>query len=378
MRIAVLGPTFPIRGGISHYTTLLVEHLRKRHEVLFVSYRKQYPDFLYPGRSQIDSSQAALSTDCERIISFMNPLSWVIAEKRIAAFQPELVIFSWVSPALAMQFRLISGRLRKELSSSKILFLCHNIRMHEKRKIDSILSRIAFANAHHFIVHGEESKKSLEGLVGHSDISVISHPTYLPLAQISREGTLDSKRKLGIPPDAKVVLFFGFVRPYKGLEILLKAIPEAASKIENLFLLVVGEFWESRKTYEKLIDELGIREKVLIVDRYIPNEEISSYFSAADIVALPYVDASGSGVVQLSYGFEKPVITTRVGDIENSVKHGKTGFLVEPKNPSALACSIVDFFEAENREEMSSNIRKAMESFSWNTIVDCIESVARD
>jgi len=377
LRVAIFGPTFPIRGGISHYTTILVEHLRKKHEVLFISYKKQYPDFLYPGRSQIDPSEVSLSTDCERIFSFTNPFSWFKAARRAFEFNPEIVLFSWVSPALAIQFRIISGLIKRKLPAAKIVFLCHNVAMHEERKIDIALSRFAFKHSDHFIVHGHESKDNLLRLVPDSTVSVVGLPTYEPLSRVSKEYKKNAREKLSIGDEDQVILFFGFVRPYKGLSYLLRAVPIALKEVRNLFVLVVGEFWEGKNEYEKLVEELGIGSIVRIIDRYVPNEELSLCFGASDVVVLPYTQASGSAIVQLAYGFDKPVITTMVGDIPEAVEQGKTGFLVEPENSESLAKAIVRFFSEKKAEEFRENIRQARERFSWDNLVRCIEQIAK-
>jgi glycosyltransferase involved in cell wall biosynthesis len=374
MKVAVIGPTYPIRGGISHYTTLMVKRLRERHDVLFVSYLKQYPAFLFPGRTQIDDSADPIETESEPIISFANPLSWWKAAGRIASFAPEVLVFSWVNPALAVQFRAISALLRRRSPETRIIFWCHNVTGHESRALDVILTRFAFRHGDEFIVHGEEIRKDFHALLPGAPVSVTDHPIYDVFAEHARPSS-EAREQLGLDADAPVVLYFGFVRQYKGLKYLLEAVPDARDALPGLHLLVVGEFWDSPDEYLDRIRDLGIAECVTVHDAYVPNEEVALYFCAADIVALPYVSASASGIIQIAYGFDKPVLTTRVGSLPEVVEDGSTGYLVEPGDSAALAGALKDFFEGGRGEELSRNVSEYRERFSWDRFAEQVEEI---
>lgn len=374
MRVAVIGPTYPIRGGISHYTTLMVEALRVDHKVLFVSYLKQYPELFFPGRTQVDGSERPIRTECERLVSFSNPLSWRKAARRIVDFSPELLIVSWVNPALTFQFRYITGYVKRRSPGTKVVFWCHNVAQHERLPLNASLTRLAFGKADHFIVTCRDSEQNLHDIRRGSQVSI----AYLPALDVfAGDGEAPVAREtLGLPEDARVALYFGFVRAYKGLGQLLDAMPAATSRVPGLHLLVVGEFWEERKAYEDMVRRNGMTDRVTIVDRYVPNEEVASYFDSADLVVLPYVTATGSGIVQVAYGFGKPVLTTSVGSLPEVVEDGKTGYVVEPGDPAALAEAMVDFFESGRGEEFSRNISQLRARFSWECFVEVVESLA--
>lgn len=374
MRLAVIGPTFPIRGGISHYTTLLVEALRAEHEVLFVSYLKQYPDWLFPGKTQTDGSKDPIASRCERLISFWDPLSWRRAARRIAASEPDLLIVSWVNPALAVQFLYITRFVKRHSPSTRIVFWCHNVAQHERLPLNSVLTRLAFSYADHFIVTCEESERNLREMRPSASVSI----AHLPTLDVFARGPSDSARRLlGLEPEDRVLLYFGFVRAYKGLMHLLEAMPAARESLPGLRLLVVGEFWEDRAPYDDAVRRNALEGSVTIVDRYVPNEEVGDYFGSADLVVLPYVSATGSGIVPLAYGFGKPVLTTRVGSLPEVVSDGVTGYLVEPGDPDAIAGAIVDFFESGRGPDFAPNVAEARERFTWERFVEVVESLER-
>lgn len=372
MKIAVIGPTHPIRGGISHYSTLMVENLRKRHDVLFLSYLKQYPQFMYPGKKQTDNSEVCITTDNDPVLSFADPLSWRRAARKAVEFDPDTVLFSWVNPALAVQFRYISQHIKKSLPETSITYICHNVVQHEKKGPYVPLTKIAFRHCDNFVVHGKQLVEELSQLKPKAEIMVTPHPTYERFAE-TETSRLEARKLLGLDPDEPVALYFGFVRPYKGLMHLIRALPEAIREIPGLRLLIAGEFWEDKEAYEKEIAAIGVDNRVTVFDRYIPNEEIPTFFKAADIVVLPYTSASASGIVQIAYGFGKPVITTTVGALPETVVHGETGYLVPPADSPALARAMADFFTDGINRDFERNIDNFKSRFSWDHFTDVIE-----
>ncbi|MBU4174676.1 MAG: glycosyltransferase [Actinobacteria bacterium] len=375
MRIAVIGPTYPLRGGISQYTTLMVENLRRRHDVMFISFEKQYPQLLFPGRTQKDESAERIEADNEPILSFSSPLSWRKAARRACEFNPRLVIFSWVNPALALHFRYISGYIKHRLPRCRIVFWCHNVVQHEHRSLGKLLSRIAFGRADHFMVTGRELERELLSLMQGVAVSVVP----LPILDVfpSTPFRAEARSGLGLTEEDRVVLYFGFVRPYKGLINLLGAIPEAVRRIPSLRLLVVGEFWEEMEQYSREIERSGIDRYVTVVDSYVPNEDVPRYFNSADLVVLPYTSASASGIVKIAYAFGKPVITTTVGALPESVDDGRTGYLVPPGDPSAIARAIIEFFEQGRAGEFGRNVEEYRRRFSWERFSEVVESIGR-
>lgn len=372
MKIAIIGPTYPFRGGVSQHTTLLAEHLRKRHEVLFVSFDSQYPRFLFPGRTQLDESLRPIVTDNERILSFADPLSWRRSAARIVDFRPDALILSWVNPALALQFRYICGHVKRSLPRTRVVFWCHNVAQHETVPFSRALTRMGLRHGDHFIVSYDGARDDLLELLPGSDVVV----AYLPeLAVFGSGNTREGARSaLGLAEDARVALYFGFVRPYKGLVHLLRAVPRASSLVPGLHVLVVGEFWEGVDKYRDEVALLGIEERVTVVDRYVPNEDVGRYFEAADIVVLPYETASGSGVIQVAYSFAKPVVTTLVGGLSEVVEDGRTGFLVPPRDPEALAEAIARFFRSDRPDDFARNIEAFRERFTYERFAEVLDA----
>lgn len=371
MRIVVVGPSYPFRGGIAHYTTLLCASLRSAHETWLVSLSRQYPSFLFPGRTQKDESDAKLIVQgAEPLIDSMGPITWFRTARRIRNYAPDVVIIQWWHPFFAPAFGTLAGLCRK---FSKVLFLCHNVLPHERGGPVKLLTRFALSKGDMFIVHSEEDKANLEALVPNARVRKARHPTYEIFSRqtVARDA---ARAELGLRPDEKVILFFGLVREYKGLKYLIEAMPSVLPSMDAT-LLIAGEFYDDREKYVRLIKDLKIDERVRLRDGYIPNEKVATYFSASDLVVLPYVSATQSGIAQIAYGFERAVVTTNVGGLPETVKDGKTGYVVPPKDPEALALAIVRFFKEEKGEEFALNIEAFREEFSWDRMVEAVEEL---
>jgi glycosyltransferase involved in cell wall biosynthesis len=260
VKIYLIGPTYPFRGGISHHTTLLYRHLKKRHEAIFLAFKRQYPKLFFPGKTDIDPSQTRIQEErVQRNLDSMNPIGWFKVARKIIKSDPDLVIIPWWVSFWAPQFWTIS-LLIKIFASSKILFICHNVVEHESKWIDKLLTRFVLKNGDFFIVHSEEDQQNLLTIFPEARIKKIFHPTY----DVFNTGDFDPdkiRKKYGI--EDEVILFFGFVREYKGLKYLIKALPEILSEI-SVTLLISGEFWQDKNEYLYLIDNLGIKENIII------------------------------------------------------------------------------------------------------------------
>jgi len=373
MKICLIGPTYPFRGGISHYTTLLFQHLRDRHQVKLYSYIRQYPRLLFPGQTDRDPSRAAFRAECEYLVDPLNPLTWLRVFWKLKEDAPDLLILQWTVPYWAITLASIAALVRT-FTATRVLFICHNVMPHAGERVgllDKGLVKLALGQGDHFIVHSEKDLQKLQGLLPEADI----HKAFLPTYTVFNVGSLpgkEAKHCLGLR--GNTLLFFGFVRPYKGVEYLLRAMPEVQKHVD-VHLLIAGEFWIDENYYRHLIRELNLEQRVTIVNRYIPNEEVGSYFSAADVVVLPYVEATQSAVVQVAYGFAKPVITTNVGGLAEVVKDGETGLVVSPQDSGALAEAIVRYFTQNLGPLFADNIRALSEGFAWHTVVDLIEEI---
>lgn len=373
MRYVLIGPTYPYRGGISHYTTLLYHHLKAAHEVKLYSFKRQYPAFLFPGRTDKDPSRSPLRADCEYLVDPVNPLTWLRVFRRIKEDEPDVLILQWTVPYWAPTLAGISA-LVKAFTTTRVLFICHNVVPHAGERmglLDRGLAKLALRQGDYFIVHSEKDLKKLQGLLPGADVRKTFHPTY-SIFNVDPLPEEEAKRRLGLK--SKTVLYFGFVRAYKGLEYLLQAMPEVLKQVD-VHTLVVGEFWVRESRYRELIQELNLEQQVTIVNRYVPNEEIDLYFSAADVVVLPYIEATQSGVVQIAYGFAKPVITTNVGGLAEAVRDGETGLIVPPGDSHALARAIVRYFVQDLGPLFSANIRALNDRFAWHGVVDLIADI---
>ncbi len=256
---------------------------------------------------------------------------------------------------------------------TKILFLCHNVIEHESAGWKNRLTKFSLATGDSFVVHSQGDMENLKKIFPAARIVVNFHPTYaiFNTSSISMKQARDKLRingKLG-----KVILFFGIVRPYKGLQYLIEAMPMVIEKVPDVCLVIAGEFWEDKEEYEKQITDLGIAEHILMFDQYVPNEDIELYFASADLVVLPYVSATGSGVTQVAFGFNKPVVATSVGDLPQVIEHGRRGFITHPGDARGLAEAIINTLKDNVLTTLVNNIKQDQELFSWEHLTRTIE-----
>jgi len=375
MKYVVIGPTYPYRGGISHYTTLLIQNLRKKHEVKLYSYVRQYPAFLFPGRTDKDPSQLPLRAECEYLVDPVNPLTWLKAFWRVRQDHPDALILQWWVPYWTPTLAAISFLVRA-FTSVKILYICHDIVPPDGGgPFDRHLARFVLRRGDSFIVHSRDSLNRLRQMLPKDDVHVTVHPTYDMFNTGHRRGKAEAQARLGV--GGNTVLFFGFVRVYKGLEYLLQALPEVL-RHQDVHLVVAGEFWIPESYYRGFIPDESVAKRIKIVNRYIPNEEVPDYFAAADVVVFPYTAGSQSGAVQLAYGFGKPVIVTDAGGIADVVEDGRTGLVVPAKNSRALAEAIIRYFQDGLGDKFAAEIEKKEQRslFAWERLVELIEKLS--
>lgn len=369
-RIAVVGLTHPFRGGIAHYTTLLCRALAARHDVRLFSLTRQYPALLFLGKTQYDDSTATLDFAHEPCLDSINPLSWLRTYLRIRRYRPDFLLLSWWNPFFAPCFGTVARLCRR--SGIRSAFICHNVIPHEPSLLDRGLLRYAFGSSNLFITHSRKDRDDLRNLRADAHIRRHVHPTYEVFTSEGAPTREHARAKLGLP-DRRVLLFFGFVREYKGLDVLLEAM--ALGSDPRYHLLVVGEFYESRERYEPRLGRLLAEGKLTLVDRYVPNEEVALYFAASDLLIVPYRTATQSGVVQIAYGFGLPVVATRVGGIPEVVVDGETGYLVPPDDAPAMASAVRGHFERDESARVAENIAREREKYSWDRMVTVIEEL---
>lgn len=367
MRVCLIGPSYPYRGGISHFTQMLAREFGTRHDVSVVTFSRLYPSFLFPGRTQFDESESPLAIESARLIDSINPFSWRRAADAVVALRPDVVVFQWWHPFFAPAFHALCGRIRRR-STARVVYLCHNVLPHESSPVDRALTRWGMARADAFVVQSREDGKTLAALRPGAPIEFNPMPVFdLFSAHAPDRDTARRRLELG----GRVVLFFGLIRPYKGLRTLLEAFARARADLDAT-LLVVGEFYEPRGPYDALVQSLGIGPDVRIVDHYVPNEEVGAYFQAADLVVLPYVTATQSAIVQTAFSFRTPVIVTAVGGLPDVVDDGVTGFVVPPGDPDALAAAMRRFFAEGAGPGMREAIAASGQRFSWRACADAI------
>ncbi|MBN1890566.1 MAG: glycosyltransferase [Thermoflexales bacterium] len=375
MKIVLIGPTYPYRGGIAHYTTLLCRALRERgHDVLLVSFKRQYPQWLFPGQSDRDPSSSPLQVeDAQYWIDSLNPFTWLATFWRIRRYRPQAVILQWWTPFWAPAW-FVLGALSRLFLRRPLVFVCHNVLPHERRWWDAALARGVLGWGTHWIVQSADERQRLLELLPGARASVAPLPVFRLAGERSSKEA--ARRRLKLPLDAPVVLFFGIVRAYKGLHDILQALPALRARLGRVILLVAGEFWEDKQPYLDQIERLGIGDSVIVDDRYLPDEDAGLYFSAADVLVAPYRHVTGSAVVQTAFGFGLPVITTRVGGLGEVVCDGQTGLLVPPGDPGALAEAVARYLSEGQGERMAKAIRQTSPQLSWDRLVASIEEAA--
>ena len=371
-RLCLVGPAYPYRGGISHYHTCLIRELAKTHDVHAVNFTRLYPDFLFPGKTQLDESGSPLAVESVRLIDSVNPYTWVRTAVHIARRRPDRVLVQWWHPFFAPAMFTIC-LLLKIARRGKIVFICHNVLPHEKSLIDRVLARLAFSLPDAFLVQSNEDREKLLGIRSGAPVQVHPHPIYdfFKTGTVTRE---EARGRIGAGA-APLVLFFGYVRPYKGLRYLIEAMPVIRKRV-GAELVVVGEFYEDRAPFVELVERLGLTGVVRFVDRYVGNEEVEAFFMASDLVVLPYVSATQSGIVQVAIAFDRPVVVTAVGGLPEVVSPGRTGFIVPPRNPAALAEAVSRFFEEGWGARMAPFFEREKKRFSWEAMARAVEDLS--
>ena len=370
MKIVLVGPFPPFRGGISDLNVALAHHLSKRHEIHAINFTTQYPKVLFPGKTQFKKGDYALEVDSVRCLSSINPFSWRKTANKIIDLEPDLVLFSFWLAFFAPAFSGVAKKIKK-YSDTIIMVICNNIIPHEEHLLDTRLTKIFFGFIDSFVVLSKKVENELLSFVPGAKYKYSPHPVYNIFKNtLSKE---QAKAELKIATK-KVLLFFGLIRKYKGLDILINAMEKINTELEDYTLLIVGECYENKDKYTDLIKKAGITDNVQCHYSFVPDNEVGKYFSAADVVVLPYKTASQSGIVQIAYHFDTPVIVSNVGGLPEIVDEGKTGYCVEP-SPNSFAKAIKAFYEKDNISEMNSKISDYKSRFSWDNIVKAIEKL---
>lgn len=369
MRITIIGPSYPYRGGIALFSNRLAEALiEDGNEVNIITFKLQYPRFLFPGKTQYSTDSDNSGLKITREINSVNPFSWIRVGRLIKKDSPDLVIFKYWMPFMSPCYGSIASIVKKD-KKTKVLAIVHNLLPHERHFGDTLLSKYFLRNMNGFIAM---SKSVLDDLNKFEKIKpklFSPHPLYDNFGEIkSREEALD---RLGLDHSFQYMLFFGIIRKYKGLDILLKAFADKRLNNGTIKLLVVGEFYESNDVYLELIKKHQLENNVVLINRFIPDGEVVNYFCAADIIVQPYKHATQSGVTQIAYHFERPMLVTDVGGLKEIVPHNKVGYVTMP-DEKEVAEALVDFYKNDRSKEFIKGIKDEKRKYTWQKMVDSI------
>ena len=364
-----MGPAYPYRGGIAALNERLAKQLiNEGHNVNIVSFSLQYPGFLFPGKTQFTDDKVEINFPVSRDVNSVNPFTWIKTGNRIKHLRPDLLIVRFWLPFFGMSLGTIC-RLAKKNNHTKVIALVDNIIPHEKRPGDTLLSKYFVKGVDGFIAMSEDVLKDLNIFDKEKPKKLTPHPVYDHYGEIEdRETALE---KLNLDKTYRYILFFGFIRDNKGLDLLIEALADSFFSDNKIKLIVAGEFYSNEDKYLKLIEEKGLKNQIILRSDYIPNHEVQNYFNAADIIAQPYRSATQSGVTQIAYHFVKPVLVTDVGGLPEIIPHLKAGYVIKPL-AGEIREALIDFFKNDRKYHFTENIMKEKERFEWNKMTETV------
>jgi D-inositol-3-phosphate glycosyltransferase len=372
--IVILGPAYPLRGGLAAFNERLARAFQERgYRVKLVTFSLQYPAFLFPGKTQYDDGPPPADLDIEVRLNSINPLSWWRVGRYLRQLRPDLIIARFWLPFMGPSLGTVL-RIAKSNGHTRIVSIIDNIIPHERRPGDRPLARYFTKTVDAFIVMSRSVEAELADFVTPRQPVVYSpHPIYDQFGDSVERAT--ARRELNLDPATPLVLFFGFIRDYKGLDLLLQAMAAKCIGNRGIQLIVAGEYYGNRQKYEALITELGIADRLHLHTDFIPNDRVRYYFGAADLVAQTYRTATQSGISQIAYHFEKPMVVTRVGGLPEIVPDGEVGYVVAP-DPGAIAKAICHFFAHDQEGKFTAGLRHHKQKYSWGEMVGRIEALA--
>jgi D-inositol-3-phosphate glycosyltransferase len=374
MKVVIIGPAYPLRGGLATYNERLARaFLEAGDEVRIVTFSLQYPDFLFPGQTQFSTEPGPADLDIEVSLNSVNPLSWLAVGHKLRRERPDLVIFRFwlpvMGPALGTVARLVRGN-----GHTRVVAITDNVIPHEKRLGDRPLTRYFLSACDGFVTMSSSVLKDLQVLgFGRKPALYRPHPLYDNFGPIKPKA--DALAALKLPDTTGYLLFFGFIRAYKGLDIMLEAMADKRLVELPLKLIIAGEFYEDAAPYEELIRRYTLESRIIRAMDFIPNEKVVDYFCAADLIVQPYKDATQSGVSQIAYHFERPMLVTDVGGLAELIPAGVVGYVVPP-TPTAIADAVVNFYAQQREEGFAVGVREQKKQFSWPVMVAALKEVA--
>ncbi len=374
MKVIILGSAHPLRGGLASYNERLArEFIRQGHSVQIYTFSLQYPEFLFPGTSQYSDQPAPDDLYIHVKVNSVNPFNWFKVGKELAKLNADLMLVKFWLPFMGPCLGKIS-RIVKKNGKTKVISILDNIIPHEKRFGDFFLAKYFANSVDGFIAMSESVLEDLKKFDTVKPRAFSPHPLFDNFGEAITK--TEAYEKLGLAINEEHILFFGFIRDYKGLDLLLHAMADERVRNLNMKLIVAGEFYTDAKPYAEMIQQLGIRDKLILKTDFIPDNEVRNYFCAADMVVQPYKHATQSGVTQICYHFDRPMLVTNVGGLPEIVPHGKVGYVVEP-NPTAIADALVDFYANHLEFKMRDNIKLEKKKYAWSEMLKKIFEVQK-
>ena len=371
-KVIIIGPAFPYRGGIANFNnSLAVEYKKQGADVKIYSFSLQYPSILFPGKTQYEKGNPPQDIEIEHIINSINPFNWFNVARKINKENPDYVIIRYWIPFMAPSLGTIAKFINKKI---KIFAITDNIIPHEKRFGDAILTKYFVSKCNAFLALSSSVLDDLSKFTKTNNKIFIPHPIYDSFGQIVEKEI--AKSTLGLDKDGKYLLFFGFVRKYKGLDIMLEVMSDKRIQDLGIKLIIAGEFYDNQEEYIKKIEDLNISDYVILKNNFIPESEVKNYFCASDLITQTYRTATQSGVTQIAYHFERPMLVTNVGGLAEIVPHNKVGYVCDI-NISKIVHCILDFYNKDKEAEFSKNTKKEKKRFTWGELVIGIDNLIK-
>ncbi|WP_426060281.1 glycosyltransferase [Hymenobacter sp. B1770] len=374
MKVVIIGPAYPLRGGLATYNERLARAFQEAgDEVRIVTFSLQYPNFLFPGQTQFSAEAGPADLAIEVSLNSVNPLSWWQVGRKLRAERPDIVVFRFWLPFMGPALGTVA-RLVRQNGHTRVVAITDNVIPHEKRPGDGPFTRYFLSECDGFVTMSRSVLSDLQQL-GFSAKPALyrPHPLYDNFGPIKIKD--EALQALKLPKTSGYLLFFGFIRAYKGLDIMLQAFADPRISAMPVKLIIAGEFYEDAALYEELITRFALEDRIIRATDFIPNEKVVDYFCAADLVVQPYKNATQSGVSQIAYHFERPMLVTDVGGLAELIPNGVVGYVVAPR-AQEIADAIVDFYTNQREGAFAAGVRDQKKQFSWPLMVAALEEVA--
>ncbi|RME60597.1 glycosyltransferase [Candidatus Parcubacteria bacterium] len=364
MNVALIGPVYPYRGGIAHFTTALTRALQARHNVTVYSYRRQYPTWLYPGESDRDPSMQPETVPARYLLDSLNPMSWFHTAGAVTAQKPDAVLLQWWTTFWGPADLVLGSIIQR--AGFPLYYLVHNALPHERRRWDIPMTRLTLGTADGLLALSRREAHRLQAMFPHQRIAYCPHPVYTLFSE-QRMSQAEARAQLGLPTEGHVILFFGLVRPYKGLMTLLESLIHLRQAGIEVHVVVAGEFWDTVTPYQQFIQAHALTEHVTLHTGYIPNEAVAAYFCAADAFAAPYTTATQSGALKTALGFGLPVAASTAVAESADAPNGYPLFTAPPESPEAFAQAL--------RAALQARPMAIQSQATWERLVQAIEEI---